>query len=358
MKFLLEKKPKQDTLNQAKDTKGSAVPEVKYKKLKNKNIQDKAQKIQKLVKDAEDSSNEEFDFDNPGVTEQEWEQKTEDQRFDFLKSIYTDIHEDYIRSMAKVGDKVFFTDTVIHKIAMTQPNALWNGEEHTRDTIRILAETNNDFARSMVDSSWLLFAKNLSDEMGDPFIIKACAYLSMVLPDKTFKNFVTSYVSSTKQHTIQELKQAFVSLVKGKPIPSVGSDGSVYTAEDEDEDARAERNEKRKSAEKGELGVNILKQQLVKLNKEKEPEKDIQPEDVKINQSVMYDYIDSLLPDNNTMKTLIMKVIKTGQLDDDIEKILEDRYKSNIGREPIDMLNNALIKKLSAIASDSIQGNK
>ena len=358
MKFLLEKTPKQDALNQAKDTKVSKVKDIKYKKLKNKDIQDKAQKIQKLPKDTTDNSNEEFDFDNPGVTEQDWKQMTEDQRFDFLKNIYTDIHDDYIRSMAKVGDKIFFTDTVIHKIAMTQPEALLNGEEHTRDTIRILAETNNDFARSMIDSSWLLPAKKLSDEMGDPFIIKACAYLSMILPSKTFENFVNTYVKSTKQHSIQELKQAFVSLVKGKPIPSVDSDGSVYTAEDEDEDARAERDEKRKSAEKGELGVNILRQQLFKLSKEKEPEKEIQPSDIKINQNIMYDYIDSILPDSNTMKTLIMKVIKTGQLDDDIEKILEDRYKSNIGREPIDMLNNALIKKLSAIASDSIQGNK
>lgn len=352
MKFLLEKKPKQDTLNQAKDTKGSAVPEIKYKELKNKDIQDKAQKIQKLAKDTNNNSSKEFDFNNPGVTEQDWKQMTEDQRFDFLKSIYTDIHEDYIRSMAKVGDSVFFTDTVIHKIAMTQPNVLWNGKEHTRDTIRILAETNNDFARSMVDSSWLLFAKKLSDEMGDPFIIKACAYLSMILPSKAFENFVNTYVRSTEQHSIQELKQAFVSLVKGKPIPSVDSDGSVYTAEDEDEDARAERNEKRKSAEKGELGINILKQQLLKTSEVENPE------EIKVTQDVMYKYIDSLLPDNNTMKTLIMKVIKTGQLDDDIEKILEDRYKSNIGREPIDMLNNALIKKLSAIASDSIQGNK
>ena len=153
MKFLLEKTPKQDALNQAKDTKVSKVKDIKYKKLKNKDIQDKAQKIQKLANHTKDNSNKEFDFDNPGVTEQDWKQMTEDQRFDFLKNIYPDIHDDYIRSMAKVGDKIFFTDTVIHKIAMTQPEALLNGEEHTRDTIRILAETNNDFARSMIDSS-------------------------------------------------------------------------------------------------------------------------------------------------------------------------------------------------------------
>ena len=153
MKFLLEKTPKQDTLNQAKDTKVSKVKDIKYKKLKNKDIQDKAQKIQKLAKDTKDNSNKEFDFDNPGITEQDWKQMTHSQRFDYLKDKYGDIHEDYLHSMANVGDDIFFTDTVIHKIAMTQPEVLLNGEEHTRDTIRILAETNNDFARSMIDSS-------------------------------------------------------------------------------------------------------------------------------------------------------------------------------------------------------------
>jgi hypothetical protein len=63
-----------------------------------------------------------------------------------------------------------------------------------------------------------------------------------------------------------------------------------------------------------------------------------------------------IIKDTGTMKTLVSQVIDSGAVDKELNKILKDRYKSYIGEQPIEMLNDTLLDAIKKVADDSIAG--
>ena len=90
-----------------------------------------------------------------------------------------------------------------------------------------------------------------------------------------------------------------------------------------------------------ETGGNILKRALNKQN---------------LDAKSVRDYVKKLIPENDGLIEPLQSSIEAGDLDDTIDEILGKKYSSSMGRNKIDLLNQALLK--AAKSSLRIGGNK
>lgn len=113
--------------------------------------------------------------------------------------------------------------------------------------------------------------------------------------------------------------------------------------ENKKEIEKQKRKEAEEIAKKGDTGVNIL---INHLNIKK------------IDQQSLHNYVKSIIDDSTNMKTITDELIDSGQLDDEFEDLLKDRYISYIGREPLELLNNKLRQLVKKETNDSLGGMK
>lgn len=68
------------------------------------------------------------------------------------------------------------------------------------------------------------------------------------------------------------------------------------------------------------------------------------------------DYAKSILTDSGNMRVINAGMIDSGAVDDSFEKILKSRHKSNMGREPLELLDTAMLAAIEKVRKNTLRG--
>lgn len=151
-----------------------------------------------------------------------------------------------------------------------------------------------------------------------------------LLSARTIKKHLDQVTQNIKQKADDEEKAKQLQQEREKTIKQMIKDDNDRKKKDQEEIDK-----------KGDTGVNILANHL-----------GIE----KIDTETIHTYVKELTTGKNDLKLFSDQLIDSGELDDEIEKILKDRYISVIGREPIQLLNNKLQKEITKQTRDSLGG--
>lgn len=210
---------------------------------------------------------------------------------------------------------------------------LVNNTKLNSETLRRIMKDNNFWTESDDDIAWK---------------IKAVTAIS----DKDFRNRWIGINDKGKTSSISEImltksgssikEDNVVYLSRAKMEKKLNgfqqrSDNKVVADAAKAKEQEKQEKEQQIDAEKGPTGKKLIAQILQADGKE-------------YNKQNIYDYVKTLT-NKTKMKAIADGIIETGDFDRDLNKLLKDRYISELGDKPIDDLNREIIGKLDSLVN-------
>lgn len=203
------------------------------------------------------------------------------------------------------------------------PLMLYRDEGPFGDFINFIEKLNFEIpGENTLEVIYALITKNDKVNSNSQFLYDKSLYTESDV-NTSQKLKIVTFANISDQLPIDKLKDK-----NGNWLPTSQMNEVIDKLDKQSPKAEKEKEKKHKErAEQRTLGTYILKKELKKLT----------PESVR-------QYTKSLFKDTNNLRD---ELITQGDFDDIIEKVLSQKYTSNIGRKPLDLLNKAIVDTIN-----------